>query len=166
MYSRDRDVRTVLDAIRRIVRDLRESSRAAEKRTGVGAAQLFVLQVLAREGALSVNELAARTMTHQSSVSVVVTRLVESGLVTRARSRADGRRHELAVTAAGRAVLGRAPAATPERLILGIRALAAPQRRRLAEGLTALVAAMDLATTPPPMFFHDERVAPRLRGRR
>ncbi len=63
----------MLDAIRRIVQALRESSRAAEKRVGLSGAQLFVLQTLGESPGLSLNELAERTRTHQSSVSVVVT---------------------------------------------------------------------------------------------
>src|SRR5215217_2732988 len=66
-----RDVRAVLDAIRRIVRVLRVSSRAAEKQVGLSGAQLFVLHKLEDAPALSLNELADRTRTHQSSVSVV-----------------------------------------------------------------------------------------------
>src|SRR3954449_11206732 len=80
------DIRDVMDAIRRIVRVLRVSSRAAEKQGGLSGAQLFVLHKLADAPALSLNELADRTRTHQSSVSVVVQRLVDRELVARARS--------------------------------------------------------------------------------
>ena len=66
------EARTILDSIRGIVQVLRESSRAAEERVGLSGAQLFVLQKLGEGGGASLNELAARTRTHQSSVSVVV----------------------------------------------------------------------------------------------
>src|SRR5204863_7533582 len=105
----DRATRDVLDSIRRIVRALRESSRVTERSVGIGAAQLFVLQRIAAAPGLSLNELAARTFTHQSSVSVVVSRLVERGLLTRTRGGADGRRTAISGTAAGRAWRGRAP---------------------------------------------------------
>ena len=86
------DTQAVLDAIRRIVHALRESSRWAERQVGLSGAQLFVLHTLAGIAAASVNELAARTHTHQSSVSIVVTRLVDQGLVRRTRSGSDRRR--------------------------------------------------------------------------
>src|SRR5256712_2801661 len=92
------DARVVLDAIRPIVRLLRQSARDAERRTGMSAAQLFVLQQLrVAGGALTPGELAERTLTHQSSVSVVAGRLVEGGLAKRQQSRADGRRVELSL---------------------------------------------------------------------
>ena len=68
-----------------------------------------MLQQLAAAPAKSVNELADRTYTHQSSVSVVVRRLVEQGLVARRRASDDGRRRELSLTAAGRRLVARAP---------------------------------------------------------
>ena len=114
------DARAVLDAIRRIVRLLRQSARAAERRTGMSAAQLFVFQQLrSAGGALTPGELAERTLTHQSSVSVVARRLVDGGLVKRQRSPADGRRVELSLTPAGRAAVRRRPRlAWPRRIHL------------------------------------------------
>jgi DNA-binding MarR family transcriptional regulator len=156
----DPATRAVLDAIRHIVRTLREASRSAERALGISAAQLFVLHRLAGARALSVNELAARTLTHQSSVSVVVTKLESSGFVTRTRSPDDARRVEVSLTAAGRALVARAPAAAQDRLIAALALVGRPARNRLAAELTALVEAMGGADQHPPMFF--ER-APRRR---
>ena len=77
------DSARVLDAIRRLVRHLRLADRAAQGELGISGAQLFVLVELGKTGSLSLNDLAARTRTDQSSVSVVVSRLVDAGLVTR-----------------------------------------------------------------------------------
>src|SRR5215831_20040400 len=110
-------VRTVMDALRRIVRALRLSARAAEGRLGISGAQLFVLHQLADGDASSIDELAARTLTHQSSVSVVVSRLAERGLVIRRTARDDARRTEIALSAAGRAMLRRAPESLQEHLL-------------------------------------------------
>src|SRR5262249_5588713 len=93
-----RHVRKVLDSLRRIVRSFRVSARAVEGRLGISAAQLFVLHQLAESDASSIDELAARTLTHQSSVSVVVARLAERGLVVRRTARDDARRTEIALS--------------------------------------------------------------------
>src|SRR5436190_7860869 len=99
------ETRTVLDGVRRIVRTLHESSRASEKAVGLSGAQLFVLQTLADLPGASLNALAERTHTHQSSVSTVVSRLVERGLVLRAPAAADARRLELRLSAEGRRLI-------------------------------------------------------------
>src|SRR5262252_5667928 len=96
------ETRAVMNGVRHIVQALRESSRAAERQAGVSGAQLFVLHTLSDAPAVTMNELAAKTYTHQSSVSTVVSRLVERGLVIRRPSAADGRRRELSLTPSGR----------------------------------------------------------------
>jgi DNA-binding MarR family transcriptional regulator len=163
--SRGADVQAVLDGVRRIVQALRASSRWAERHVGLSGAQLFVLQRLAETPAMSVNELAARTHTHQSSVSVVVSRLVELGLVTRTRSAADGRRVELSLAPRARRVVGRAPDVAQERLIRGIERLAPARRHELALVLGDLATAMQADASPPRMFF-EERAARRTPGLR
>jgi MarR family transcriptional regulator, lower aerobic nicotinate degradation pathway regulator len=133
----------VLDSIRYVVRTLRISGRAAEQTVGVSGAQLFVLQQLARSPAQSLNELAERTLTHQSSVSVVVSRLVSRRLVARTVSSEDARRIVLTLTPAGRALLARAPEAAQARLVGGLRRLPPREARALARGLRALVDVME-----------------------
>jgi len=148
-------VRVVLDCVRRIVRALRESSRESERKVGISGAQLFVLQQLAAGPARSVSELAERTLTHQSSVSAVVQRLADAGLVSRQHSHTDRRRTDLQLTARGRAIVSTAPPLLQDRLIEAVRQLPAGQRLRLAYGLAEVVDRMQLPGGAPPMFFED-----------
>jgi DNA-binding MarR family transcriptional regulator len=163
LIDRAAATRDVLDAVRRIVRTLHESSRAAEKTVGLSAAQLFVLQTLADLPGASLNALAARTHTHQSSVSTVVSRLVDRGLVLRAPSAADARRLELRLSAEGRRLVGRAPDAAQTRLIRAVEQLPPARRGALARSLLDLTRSMDLADRRAVMFFDDaaRRRAPR-----
>lgn len=141
------------------MRVLRESSRAAEQRFGLSGAQLFVLSTLAHEPVLSLNELAELTHTHQSTVSVVVSRLVERGLVRRSESEADARRLELSLTPAGRTLFARAPQAAQERLHDAIGRMPAAERARLATLLGSLVEDMELSGEEPGMLFDDDERA-------
>ena len=164
-------LRGVVDALRRIVRELRLSAREAERGAGISGAQLFVLQALASQSAASLNELAERTVTDQSSVSVVVKRLVARNLVTRRPSRADARRVELAVTASGRKLLARCPEPTQVKLVSALRRLSARELHELTAGLAGLIREMGLGETSVRMFFDDEspsgavRTAPAPRAR-
>ncbi|HZN97132.1 MAG TPA: MarR family winged helix-turn-helix transcriptional regulator [Gemmatimonadales bacterium] len=160
-----------LDAIRRILRVLRRSSRLSQREYGVGSAQLFVLQRLADSPASSINELAERTYTHQSSVSVVVRRLVEQGLVVRRPAMADRRRRELKLTAAGKRLAERAPAPGQVLLIEALRALSGARLRSLEQLLTSVVRGMGAADEHPEMLFSEEtsdstQSRPRPSGRR
>jgi DNA-binding MarR family transcriptional regulator len=145
----------VLNGIRLIVQDLREASRAAEVRFGLGAAQLFVLQTLAIAPGISVNDLAERTYTHQSSVSAVVKKLVQRKLVRARQSAKDGRRLELFLTAGGLKVVRRAPDAIQIKLIAGLNSLSEGERDRLAHGVRRLVRAMGAEGRKATMFLED-----------
>jgi DNA-binding MarR family transcriptional regulator len=152
-----------MDALRRIVRELRLSAREAERAAGISGAQLFVLQSLASQSAESLNDLAARTLTDQSSVSVVVKRLVDAKLVTRKASSEDGRRVELALSPSGRRLLARCPEPTQARILEALSRVSRPELAALTKGLTALVREMGISDEPARMLFDD---APRARRRK
>jgi DNA-binding MarR family transcriptional regulator len=156
-HERRGTTRDVLDAFRRIVQTLRESSRRAERRVGLSGAQLFVLHKLAENPRSSVNELAAHTHTHQSSVSAVVTRLVEQGLVQRAPSDSDGRRVELTLSPQGRRAAARVPDPAQARLVAAIEQLAPARRRQLAAALGEVANTLAGADSAPVMFFEERR---------
>jgi DNA-binding MarR family transcriptional regulator len=156
--------REVLDAIRRIVQALRESSRLAESHVGLSGAQLFVLRTVAESPGLSLNELAERTRTHQSSVSAVVTRLARQGLVQKRVASGDSRRIEIRLLPTGRRHLDRAPQSAQEQLVAAVDALPGAERARLAATLEGLVRGMALPRKRPAMFF--EEPVPRSNTRR
>ncbi|MEO5567296.1 MAG: MarR family winged helix-turn-helix transcriptional regulator [Gemmatimonadaceae bacterium] len=140
-----------MDAIRAVVRALRINTRAIELEIGISLAQLFVLQQVAERPADSLNDLAARTATHQSSVSVVVRRLVDRGLVTRNSSAADKRRIQIAVTPAGQALLVGAPMTIQARLMSALETLGGADRKQLGDLLTRWVDAAGISDASPPM---------------
>lgn len=129
------DVLRAVDAIRSLIQSLRVSGRAVEQRLGISSAQLSILQELAERPAQSVNELAGNTYTHQSSVSMVVSRLVDKDLVRRTSSHTDARRVSLSLTPAGRALVRKAPETAQTRLIAGLENLSRTDIRALADSL-------------------------------
>src|SRR5512143_1193871 len=154
---RDSDLIRPMNAVRSIVRAIRINTRAIELRMGISLAQLFVLQQLAEHPADSLNDLADRTATHQSSVSVVVRRLVDAGLVTRTASPADRRRVQIALTETGRQKLAQAPRTVQVTLVDGLKSMEPQQRRTLADLLEKWVHASGIdLTSPPPMLMEDE----------
>jgi DNA-binding MarR family transcriptional regulator len=148
-------IRNVMNSLRRIVRDLRLCAREAERSAGVSGAQLFVLQALADRSASSLNELADRTLTDQSSVSVIVRRLADRKLIARKPSTEDARRVELSLTSAGQRMLARCPEPTQARLVRALRRIDASELDTLTVGLRALVREMGIENAEPRMFFEE-----------
>ena len=155
--AEERAVGDVMNGIRSIVRALRLNTRAIERQLGVSLAQLWVLQILKDRPAESLNELALATATHQSSVSVVVRRLVDAALVSRATASEDKRRVRIELTEAGRSLLERAPKTVQVELMGGLQLMTPEHRIQLAdlmrEWLTA--SGLDLSVVPP-MLMEDE----------
>src|SRR3954468_1971075 len=139
------DITRSMDAIRAIVRALRINTRAIELKIGISLAQLFVLQQVAERPAESLNDLAERMATHQSSVSVVVRRLVDRGLVSRRSSTVDKRRVQIAATPAGLLLLRGAPRTIQSRLIAAMERLDPHERQMLADLLEKWLTAANMS---------------------
>src|SRR4051812_2131997 len=154
-YNPAAEAKMVLDSIRRIVQMLRQGAASAQRELGISAAQLFVLEKLtAAKRPVSVGELAERTLTHQSSVSVVVQRLEDAGLVVRARSQSDARRVELLPTQRAIHLLRKAPTAGQDRIVQAVTKMPARQRKQLAQLLAAL--AREVAGEGAPAMLFEE----------
>jgi DNA-binding MarR family transcriptional regulator len=150
------DVIRALDSVRTIVRALRLNTREIELKIGISLAQLFVLQQVAERPAESLNDLADRTATHQSSVSVVVRRLVDRGLVSRRSSPVDKRRVQIAATPAGISLLRGAPRTIQSRLIAAMERLDPHERQMLADLLEKWLTAANMSAPVPPMMGEEE----------
>lgn len=149
------DTQRILDSIRKLVRILRLADRAAQREAGLSGAQIFVLHELGRSPSLSLNELAERTRTDQSSVSVVVTRLVEAGHVTRDRDARDARRLVLNLTKSGRALLQKAPPAAQVQMIDAFERLPQADRRRFADTFELILDHLGAEKGAAPMLFEE-----------
>ncbi len=142
-----------LNALRQFVRALANSSRHVVSNAGISGAQLFVLRALAdRSEPVSVNQLAELTLTHQSTVSGVVTRLVERHLVKRMPADDDARRMDISITPRGARLAAKAPVTVQSHIVSGIATLPASQRALLADALEAWLVASGLGTDAAPMF--------------
>lgn len=155
------DSQRILDSIRRLVRYLRIHDRASQTKVGLSGAQLFVMRELDRTASLSLSELAQRTLTDQSSVSVVVTRLVEGGYVSHDRDTRDARRLVLNLTKNGRAVLQRAPVAPQENLLQAIDRMRDADRKRLADLFTRIITDLGESGGTVPMIEFTEEATKR-----
>jgi DNA-binding MarR family transcriptional regulator len=149
-------IELAMSAIRSLVREMRVNTRAIESKAGMSLAQLFVLHCLADKAADSLNELAQRTATHQSSVSVVVTRLLQKGYVSRTHAESDRRRILLEITPAGREVLVNAPSTIQMRLITSLQAMPVEDAAALANLLRLWLAGAGIDMVGAPMLGEDE----------
>jgi len=146
------DTRRVFDALRWIVRELRLARN--DGAAGLSAAQVFVLHMLKEKGPLSVGDLAVATATDPSSVSVVVRKLHQKGLVAKEAATEDRRRLRVTLTAPGAKALQAAGVPVQQTMLDRMARLEPDELRRLAV-LLERVAPQAEDGHPAPMFFQE-----------
>ncbi|MDQ3233475.1 MAG: MarR family winged helix-turn-helix transcriptional regulator [Pseudobdellovibrionaceae bacterium] len=147
----------VLNSLRRLVSALHVASRQTEKQLGLSTAQLFALQKLEDGQKRSLNELASLTYTHQSSLSVVVRKLVTKGFMESCPAPEDSRRLMLGLTEQGRHVLAKASASAPDRLLAALADMKREDQQQLGDLLMQLLDRAAMSETRAELFFeYDE----------
>jgi DNA-binding MarR family transcriptional regulator len=144
-----------LNAVRSMMRALRVNSREIEGKIGMSLAQVFVLEELAKSPADSLGEIAARTATHQSSVSMVLKRLVAGGFVSRTAHPRDQRRLQFSITPSGSQMLLRTPKTIQARLIAALGTIAPADQSRLVRLLERWLIIAEIDRVSPPMLLED-----------
>jgi DNA-binding MarR family transcriptional regulator len=99
----------VLIALRRIIRATDFSAKHLARETELTTSQLLVLQLLAHDRDMKIGEIAKHVNLNQATVTTIVDRLEERGLVERQKGKQDRRQVFVAVTSQGRHTLDQAP---------------------------------------------------------
>ncbi len=149
--------RQILDSLRSLVQVLQNYSKRLETDLGMSGAQIFVLQKVSENHLSSINDIAEKTLTHQSSVSVVVERLVQKGLVERKQDLIDKRRTLISVSAKGLKILQKAGATPQEKLAKSILKLKDQERKSLAKNLSKILSAAEWNKDTPNLFFEPDK---------
>ncbi|MSP58954.1 MAG: MarR family transcriptional regulator [Myxococcales bacterium] len=125
----DRIVETIIF----LVTESRRLAREVAARHGVTPTQLSVLKLLREIGDLKLGDLSRRIQAQNSTVTGIVDRMEEAGLVLRSRSADDRRVWTIALTEQGRAVAEGADVGPWETLRAALSALPRADKRKLVE---------------------------------
>jgi DNA-binding MarR family transcriptional regulator len=151
-HTTEADSQEIFNDIRLLVQHIRLASRDSEASIGLSAAQLFVLRFVSEEDRLSVNDLAERTMTHQSSVSTVIQKLEAKRLVKRSVSDSDGRKFEFSLTKNGAAIMRKAPLPVQNILMDALDKMDPKVRKKFADCFSEFLNLADIHGEPPLLF--------------
>jgi DNA-binding MarR family transcriptional regulator len=120
-------------AVNRLARRLRH-----EGETGIGPSQLSALATVDRSGPMTLGDLAAVEQVRPPSMTRIVSRLEEGGLVDRQASEQDRRVARVRVTAAGRQLLQRSRTRKDAYLARRLQTLDAADRALMGEAVAVL----------------------------
>lgn len=150
------DATLIVQGLRRIVKALHSFSQDVYRQYGLTGPQLWALKTLQRAGRLSAGQLARALAVHQSSLSILIDRLEKRGLVSRVRSRGDGRFVLIELTKRGVALSAMAPDPAQGRLLHGLLAMTRAEVSHIREAVDRLVQVMEAEDTTARFFFSDE----------
>lgn len=102
-------VTSALIAIRRIMRAAEFAARDLSRASGLTPSQMVVLQIIARAGAPSAGAIARAARLSQATVTALLDKLEQRGLLLRRRAPEDRRRVTVELTPAGREALATTP---------------------------------------------------------
>lgn len=141
---RDEAAVRVLRQFRQVFNAVKTHFQQVEKHVGIGGAQVWALSVIRDTPDLGVGALAEAMDIHPSTASNLVKVLVERGLVSTLKDRADRRIVRLRLRAAGRRTLERSPGPFAGVLPEALAALDVRTLRRIEADLAELIAVLQV----------------------
>lgn len=144
----------VLVALRRIIRAVDLHSRRLIQKTGLSGPQLVLMQILCNAGTESASELASRANLSQATVTTILDRLEERGLVARKRSTDDKRRVRVTLTEQGKAELEHAPKLLQENFVNAFADLADWEQHMIIASLQRVAQMMDATELDASPYLH------------
>ena len=127
------DLDQIVETIIYLVTESRRLSRDESSRYGVTPTQLSVLKLLHEIGDLRLGDLSRRIQAQNSTVTGIVDRMEEAGLVARERDAEDRRAWKIVLTPRGRQVATRADVRPWDTLRAALEALPRADKRKLIE---------------------------------
>ena len=142
------DAHLLTEVVTRLRRALRASIRTDIPWEALPMAQVELLQTLAEAAPARVSDLAERLRLANSTVSGLITQMIDSRLVQRQTDPDDRRAAVVTLTAAGQAQLAEWEQAHEQRIGLALEQLPAPDRHAIIQALPALARLTQLLHQP------------------
>ena len=133
----------VLIALRKVIRATDLHSKYLAKNTGLTTAQLLILQSIQNMGEVSLGEISKKISLSQATVTSILDRLVDKGLVYRERSTEDKRKVHAYLTEDAVALIKDAPAPLQEQFTKQFEALNEWEQSMMISSLQRIAQMMD-----------------------
>ena len=134
----------IIFSIRRLVQASELYTKELNKKYQVSAAQLNCILTLYENGPLLSSQIAKHMMVKSSTVTGVVDRLENKGLVERLRNSHDRRMITIQLTEAGKKLAENAPPPIQQRVIDGLKNLTEVEKDQIVASLNMLTTMLDV----------------------
>ena len=135
--------REVIHLMRRLMQAGERYTKELNKKFSVSAPQVACLLALFDDGSMSPSQIAKRIMVESSTVTGIIDRLEQKGLVTRTRISQDRRVITIELTEAGRRLAENAPPPIQQKIVNGLRKIDEAERVQIIQTLNRLTEMID-----------------------
>jgi DNA-binding MarR family transcriptional regulator len=136
-------IQEVIHLMRKLMQAGERYTKELNKKFSVSAPQVACLLALLDNGPISPSQIAKKIMVESSTVTGIIDRLEQKGLVTRTRVSPDRRVITLELTDSGRRLAENAPPPIQHKIVKGLRKIEEGERARIIETLTRLTEMID-----------------------
>lgn len=137
-------IREIIYQIRRLMQAGSLYTKELNKKHQVSSAQLNCVLALYEQGAMSSSQIARSIFVKPSTVTGIIDRLEQKGLVTRVRRSPDRRVITIELTPAGEELARNAPPPIQQKIIDGLRSLTPEEAEKILRGLQTLTEMLDV----------------------
>jgi DNA-binding MarR family transcriptional regulator len=136
-------IRDVIYLMRRLMQAEERYTKELNKKFSVSAPQVACLLALLDNGSMSPSQLAKKIMVESSTVTGVIDRLEQKGLVARTRISRDRRVITVELTEAGRRLAENAPPPIQQKIVKGLSKIDEADRAQIIRTLNKLTEMVD-----------------------
>lgn len=141
--TRNESIKEIVNLLRRLMQAEQRFTKELNRDYQVSVPQLVCLIALTEYGPLSPSRIARHIMVNSSTVTGIIDRLEQKGLVTRIRSSLDRRIIKVELTAAGHRLVEKAPLPIQQKIVEGLEGLSQPEIDKIVSSLNKLVLMLD-----------------------
>jgi DNA-binding MarR family transcriptional regulator len=118
-------------------------TKELNKKYNVSAPQVACLLALLEDGPMALSQVARKIMVNSSTLTGIIDRLEQKGLVTRTRTSPDRRVITIELTEEGRKVAENAPPPVQLKIVEGLKQLNEQEREQIIQALSKLAEMID-----------------------
>jgi DNA-binding MarR family transcriptional regulator len=141
-------VKEIIYQIRRLLQAQELYTKELNKKYQISSPQLNCLLALHENGPLPPSRIAKYIMVNSSTVTGIIDRLEQKGLVTRVRNSPDRRVITIELTEAGKKLADNAPPPIQQKIIDGLKRLPQGEIEEIIRGLTRLTHMLEVQDLP------------------
>jgi DNA-binding MarR family transcriptional regulator len=142
--TRQKQMKEIIFSIRRLMQAGEMYTKELGKKYQVSAPQLYCVLALHDQGPLPPSQIARHILVKSSTVTGIVDRLEQKGLVQRVRNSRDRRVINIELTDKGRALAQHAPPPIQSKVMEGLKRLPDGQLAEITRGLKLLTDMLDV----------------------